>query len=420
MFFISYSLFFLIFIKDANNSGCYVIYFKVFVIIFFFTGYDMAPVSSKPRVRPLVISIIILGFGILCFSYLRMSTTWLPSQVNLKEEGQTNQAEIPVSKKEQDQTIGSKKDQAEFPVSNKEQNQTIILIWTWPYTPHFVPTCCCSDLLNIEGCHITTDINMYNKSDAVIFQHRNIHDDLSNMPKSQRPPFQKWVWMDFESPTHSVKKPSCKSLFNLTMNYRQDADIGVPYGAIVQTEDNNFTIPNKTKLVCWIVSNWRLHYKRVKYYDELKQHMNVQVYGSAFKKAVSSQDFYPLISSCKFYLSFENSIHKDYITEKLYNPMYVGTVPIVLGPSRQNYENFVPGDSFIHIDDFPSPQKLAEYILLLDKNEEMYQRYFNFHKHFKVHFNVFFNRLCHACSYVKAHKKEYKVVNDLISWYWGW
>ena len=266
--------------------------------------------------------------------------------------------------------FGSKKDQAEIPVSKKEQDQTIILIWMWPFGNAFGLSSC-SALLNIDGCYLTADRNMFNKSDGVIFHHRDIHWDLSNMPQSQRPPFQKWVWMSIESPTNSGKNPALKSLFNVTVNYRQDADIAVRYATIVQTDENNFKMPSKNKLVCWIVSNWNQNYKRVAYYDVLKQHIDIEVYGQAFGKRVSNQDFDALIGSCKFYLSFENSIHKDYITEKLYNPMFVGTVPIVLGTSRQNYENFVPGDAFIHVDDFPSPKELAEHILFLDKNKHV-------------------------------------------------
>ncbi|XP_061097661.1 4-galactosyl-N-acetylglucosaminide 3-alpha-L-fucosyltransferase 9-like [Conger conger] len=330
-----------------------------------------------------------------------------------------DEAEIPISKKDEDQNIVSKQDEAEIAVSKKEEHQTIVLIWMWPFGSAY-DLSSCSALLNIDGCYLTADRNMYSKSDGVIFHHRDIHWDLSNMPHSQRPSFQKWVWMNLESPTNTGRNPALKSLFNLTVNYRQDADIAMRYATIVKTEENNFKIPSKNKLVCWIVSNWNPSYRRVAYYYELKRHIDINVYGRAFGRPVRGEDFDATIASCKFYLSFENSIHKDYITEKLYNPMSVGTVPIVLGPSRQNYENFVPGDSFIHVDDFPSPQKLAEHIRFLDKNEDMYQRYFNFRKQFEVKkTSAFVIGACLACNYIRTHFNEYKVINDLNTWFWG-
>ncbi|XP_035277051.1 4-galactosyl-N-acetylglucosaminide 3-alpha-L-fucosyltransferase 9-like [Anguilla anguilla] len=358
----------------------------------------MPSTSFHGIVRPCVTAILILGcFGILCFAYFKMPTTWLSNQVKLK-------APAPMVK-----NFGSK----------KEQNQTVILIWMWPFGSAFALTSC-SALLNIDGCHLTSDRNMLSKSHGVIFHHRDIRSDLSNLPPPQRPIFQKWVWMNIESPTNSGKIPGLNSLFNLTLNYRQDADIPVRYATIVQTQDNNFKIPSKDKLVCWIVSNWNPSYKRVAYYNALKQLIDIHVYGRAFGKPVSNQDFDPTIASCKFYLSFENSIHKDYITEKLYNPLSVGTVPIVLGPSRQNYENFVPGDAFIHVDDFPSPKELADHILILDKNEDQYHRYFEWRRHFKVDkTGAFIIGTCLACNYIRTHRNEYKVINNLNTWYWG-
>ncbi|XP_061099036.1 4-galactosyl-N-acetylglucosaminide 3-alpha-L-fucosyltransferase 9-like [Conger conger] len=356
----------------------------------------MSSASFQGIVRPFVIAILILGcFWILIFTYFyfMIPTSWLSSQ-----------APAPM---------------VEHFSSKKEQDQTIILIWMWPFGEAY-DLSSCSALLNIDGCYLTADQNMYSKSDGVIFHHNDISWDLSNMPQSQRPPFQKWVWMNLESPTNSRRNPALKSLFNLTMNYRQDADIAMRYATIVKTEENNFKIPSKNKLVCWIVSNWNPSQIRVAYYDVLKQYIDIDVYGRAFEKPVSSQDFDATIASCKFYLSFENSIHKDYITEKLYNPMIVGTVPIVLGPSRQNYENFVPGDAFIHVEDFFSSKELAEHILFLDKNEDMYQRYFYWRRHFKVKkTDPFLIGTCLTCTYIRTHDKEYKVTSNLDKWYWG-
>uniref|UniRef100_A0A3B5LP83 Fucosyltransferase n=1 Tax=Xiphophorus couchianus TaxID=32473 RepID=A0A3B5LP83_9TELE len=299
------------------------------------------------------------------------------------------------------------------------KNMTIVLVWLWP----FGQTCemnICSSAFNIEGCFITADRKFYNKSDGVVIHHRDIAGDLSNLPKSQRPPFQKWIWMNFESPSHSVQLPGISNLFNLTLNYRRDSDIQVPYGSFVAADTvEDFVPPSKDKLVCWIVSNWSPNHVRSKYYNELRNHIKIQTYGRAFKNYIADKDYIPTIASCKFYLSFENSIHKDYITEKLYIPLSVGTVPVVLGPTRETYEIFVPRDTFIHVDDFKSPKELADYLLLLDKNEGLYQGYFKWRRHFKVNRAHFWaEHTCKACDYLRQHK-EYRSFNNLNKWYWG-
>ncbi|KAL0153290.1 hypothetical protein M9458_051399, partial [Cirrhinus mrigala] len=127
------------------------------------------------------------------------------------------------------------------------------------------------------------------KAHGVLINHRDIKSDLSNLPTKPRPFFQKWIWMHFESPQNTRRLDGLENLFNVTLNYRRDADIVLP-------------------------------------------------------------------------------AHYDYMTEKLFNPLKLGSVPVTLGAPRYIYERFVPKDAFIHVKDFSSPQKLAEHLLSLDKN----------------------------------------------------
>ena len=48
-------------------------------------------------------------------------------------------------------------------------------------------------------------------------------------------------------------------------------------------------------------------------------------------KGMSDKEFINLVSKYKFAISMENGICKDYITEKFWRPLAVGTVPITLG-----------------------------------------------------------------------------------------
>ncbi|KAF4081758.1 hypothetical protein AMELA_G00164840 [Ameiurus melas] len=260
---------------------------------------------------------------------------------------------------------------------------TVVLIWAWPFGHQFKPESC-SQLFNVAGCRLTHDRSEYENVHAVMFHHRDVQDNLDELLRMRRPPLQKWVWMNMESPGNSQRRAQLDGLFNLTASYRRDSDVWVPYGRIVEAseEDQAFQIPPKDKLVCWIVNNWDTRLKRVRYFYELDKHVPIHTYGGAFERQLSLEEYYRTLSSCKFYLSFENSIHKDYFTEKLFNPLRYGTVPVVLGPSRKNYEEFIPGDSFIHVDDFKSPQELAEHLTFLDQNQEAYERYFTWRQYF--------------------------------------
>ena len=51
-------------------------------------------------------------------------------------------------------------------------------------------------------------------------------------------------------------------------------------------------------------------------------------------------------------------------------------IPIVMGAHPDDYKRSAPKHSYIHVDDYESPQKLAEYLHELDKDDEKYNEYF--------------------------------------------
>ncbi|KAM6086050.1 4-galactosyl-N-acetylglucosaminide 3-alpha-L-fucosyltransferase 9 isoform 1-T1 [Theristicus caerulescens] len=356
--------------------------------------------TSKGIFRPFFIIFIVLGcFMAFILIYIKPTNSWISGPI--------------------ESASSVLKMKSFFSSKTDNLNETTILIWVWPFGQTFDLTSC-QTMFNIHGCHLTIDRSLYNKSHAVLIHHRDISWDLTNLPQQARPPFQKWIWMNLESPTHTPQKSGIEHLFNLTLTYRRDSDIQVPYGfMMVGTSSFTFEVPSKENLVCWVVSNWNPEHARVKYYNELSKYIEIHTYGQAFGDYVNDKNLIPTISTCKFYLSFENSIHKDYITEKLYNALLAGSVPVVLGPSRENYENYIPADSFIHVEDFLSPRELAEYLLMLDKNNKMYLSYFNWKKDFSVHLPRFWeSHACLACDHVKRHQ-EYKSIGNLEKWFWN-
>ncbi|XP_063068748.1 4-galactosyl-N-acetylglucosaminide 3-alpha-L-fucosyltransferase 9-like [Engraulis encrasicolus] len=310
--------------------------------------------------------------------------------------------------------------------SNVKEKDTVLLIWFIPFGRKTQLKSCATEF-RIEGCCLTDDRNAYLDADGVLLHHRDIARDMSNLPRLPRPVFQKWIWMLFESPHNSQKIPGLDDLFNVTMSYRADADILVREQLNPKSQGSEDLVPleAKSKMVCWVVSNWNENYARVKYYRELKNHIEVELFGSHAGRRLSSEEYIAMMKSCKFYLSFENTLQcsdhvaVDYMTEKVYNPLRFGVVPVVLGPPRSSYEKFIPKDAFIHVDDFNTPKELANYLHMLNKDDEKYLQFFGWRKHFivtKVDFPL--EHACRACQYIRQ-RKGFQVFKNLSKWYWG-
>jgi len=108
------------------------------------------------------------------------------------------------------------------------------------------------------------------------------------------------------------------------------------------------------------------------------------------------------LAKYKFHFAFENSDNEDYVTEKVYHALYAGTVPVYLG--APNIDMFVPSNhSIIKVKDFESYEKLAEYLLYLDKHDDEYQEYLEWKNHeFSENFRklreyIYYEGRCKLC-----------------------
>ncbi|XP_006266179.3 alpha-(1,3)-fucosyltransferase 4 [Alligator mississippiensis] len=299
-----------------------------------------------------------------------------------------------------------------------------VLLWWEPFgRSQRLPDCRLR--FNISGCSLSAERRRYAEAAAVLFHHRDlVRHGRGQLPPGapQRPPGQRWVWMNFESPSNSPGLRGWGGLFNWTMSYRLDSDVFVPYGALRAARaqgPGRLVPPRKTKLVAWVISHWNEEHARVRYYRQLQKYLPVDVYG-AQGLALKEGGVVGTVSEYKFYLAFENSQHTDYITEKLWrNAFEAGAVPVVLGPRRANYELFVPPDSFIHVDDFSSPRKLAVYLKFLDRNPQSYRRYFAWREKYDVHIASFWDEhYCRVCEALQAAgDHQVKTVQNLASWF---
>ena len=70
----------------------------------------------------------------------------------------------------------------------------------------------------------------------------------------------------------------------------------------------------------------------------------------------------------------ENSIAVDYVTEKLYEPLACGSIPLYLG--APNVHEFAPDpDCFVDLRRFASPAELAQYVRRVMADPREFQRF---------------------------------------------
>jgi hypothetical protein len=118
---------------------------------------------------------------------------------------------------------------------------------------------------------------------------------------------------------------------------------------------------------------------RIEYAAELMRHLEVHAYGQILGNRRIPNDQgraskLDLIADHQFDLGFENAIAEDYVSEKFFDPLMVGTVPVYLG--APNVEQFAPGDHcFINTADFSGPTELANYLRYLQDHPAEYDAY---------------------------------------------
>ncbi|KAJ4444224.1 hypothetical protein ANN_06015 [Periplaneta americana] len=262
-----------------------------------------------------------------------------------------------------------------------------------------------------------------------------------------------WILYFLECPYHT-QHVKFNDVFNWTATYRRDSDIVAPYERWAYYDervkqnprpDHNYAA-NKTKkslmlagsefqslgraivkedeyeevrwdgIVAWFVSNCGARNRRLQYAHELQKHISVDIYGACGTKkcprSTASKCFDMLDRDYKFYLAFENSNCKDYITEKFFvNGLGRNILPVVMGARPEDYARTAPYRSYIHVDEFESPQELAAYLQRLDADDDMYNSYFRWKGTGEFINTYFFCRLC-AMLHDDFPNKSYRDVND--------
>ena len=111
----------------------------------------------------------------------------------------------------------------------------------------------------------------------------------------------------------------------------------------------------------------------------------------------------------------------DYITEKFFWIIDFDVVPIVFD-LHDNYKRLAPTKSYINALDFATVKDLAEYLVKLDKNDDLYNEYFAWRYHFVVRSGrkdpaPVYLGLCRLCALLHEPYRPPSVYRNVNRWW---
>lgn len=272
-----------------------------------------------------------------------------------------------------------------------------------------------------------------------------------NEVRSYRTPEQTYIILLSESPDTIQKVTRIANFnwdnkFNMTISYRLDSDSIWEYGGFIDkvtnekispayqpkwrpfdlvTYNDSFVVQSeipevvagKEKLAAWFVSNCKfVSSKRMKLAQAIQKYIALDIYGNCgpLKCRGNAACREMLDRDYKFYLSFENSLCPDYITEKVFMNMMKTIIPVIYNGADAN--RFLPPHSYINVEDFATVKDLTDYMLFLADNPEEYMSYFWWKEYYYISGNNFY---CDMCKNLNERVKgqQHMVHSDLQSWY---
>ncbi|XP_053611797.1 alpha-(1,3)-fucosyltransferase C-like [Plodia interpunctella] len=279
-----------------------------------------------------------------------------------------------------------------------------------------------------QNCHVTDDRKYFpnvSDFDALVFCGRQaIKFPRSDLPQ-ERSPSQKYIFaMTEPAPMFMSCNPLLEDLFNWTWTYKLSSDIRFSYILIydlngrevgpkinmnwpmemkpIQDETTKSILDGKSKAAAWVVSRCTTNSRREMFVKKLrpelsKLNLSLDVYGRCGDmgrvddgrcKELLKRDYY-------FYLSFENSLAWDYVSEKLLTALLNYAVPVVYGGA--DYTRFLPPGSYLDALNL-GPMELARTMKEIIENKTRYYDFFRWRNHFVYKRGENSTEICNVCT----------------------
>ncbi|XP_015127329.1 alpha-(1,3)-fucosyltransferase C isoform X2 [Diachasma alloeum] len=269
----------------------------------------------------------------------------------------------------------------------------------------------------VPHCYGTPDrkwLNNLEDYDAILFH--GIEMNTGDLPTG-RSDHQRYIFFSWESPASRIRDLSTNEIISPPRDPAGIVPWRTPKSYDVSNEEFEI-IKSKSRMAAWFVSHCNTHSRRETLVEELKKYFKVDIYGQCGKLRCNKENNEMCNDLIErdyfFYFSFENTLCKDYVTEKLFSPMSKYTIPVVYGGA--DYSKFAPPHSYINIMDFNSTSELADYLLRLSRNPVEYASYFWWKSYYQVE-DTTKSTLCDLCEKLHNNDLPKKTVGDFTKYY---
>ncbi|KAI9620723.1 hypothetical protein H4Q26_013390 [Puccinia striiformis f. sp. tritici PST-130] len=186
--------------------------------------------------------------------------------------------------------------------------------------------------------------------------------------------------------------------FDFEVTYKTSSDFPIPYayGFIdFRKASLAFEARRQDKIAAAFISNCDPLNNRTQILQQLIDLLPGQIFNlnpltndQPATQVVPLEEKMRIIQRYKFTIAFENSNEEDYVTEKYYQALEAGSIPIHLGQTPEQFEKFKPStNSTLNVADFKTVEALADRIkqiahdrvsfesMLAWKNEQFPERF---------------------------------------------
>lgn len=302
--------------------------------------------------------------------------------------------------------------------------------YTWYNFTHCNYTNCIALNPHRSLSHPMAPHNVTSAASVVLFNLVEMYRGQT-LPDIPRRPDQYFGVTSLESTGYSfnLMPDTLNGKMNMTLTYKRDSTVPewhIFKACISRRPEKKPSVnysSGKTRGAIAYVSNcFSMQYDRLSIMRELRKHIPVDIFGRCETadpcKGQGRECSVKLHSQYRFYLAFENSLCKDYISEKFWDrlsePTYL--LPVAMGGlSVREYAEQVPQNSFIHLRNFTSVGGLGRYLKKLMADDDTYNRYHEWRRDWEAFKRPIYSRFpaCDLCRI--ANEKPYMPADERLS-----